>query len=1595
MSVAEVVDNSTAVIDEGSTPETSTLLSEPMHEEGNHLLNNIKDESNDASELDTLETAGLSENLEGVKNEINGPVADIRELVNGQQENLNTDEESESRRELVETDQAPSQGPESHAGLLESPSLITDDVVKVVDASSLDEEDVGRSLTGAGSDTQTENAIATSLDGAGELPLENGMESLIVKPASNVADTTLEPSLVGQSTPEGSTENTVTAVAEGSDLEVLRIEKSSPVADNVLVADAAIPVETEIHEDVGFSTAEEGKEMPSKHEDSGGHIPQSTTINMLEASADALPETSVDAKREGADGGPADEGQVHSIEGDVAIVHNTEAKETGEASRVTGEYDIAGDGPIELPANTLEPSFTGSTVGDEQVGLHSSAVPDPVTNSEHSEAHQIEIEHLSDPSSIPVSDGTNLIMEEASSENADSSNIGEVSEPSDQQSTGAEVITNIEAVNADDGSPAIQDGGAQSSEASTAESAPSPESTIDSKEIDPVDEGVQETSPDAIMNSEEFKSEPSSSPNNVQSVEVIPAPDLVVEQSSVVEGISMIDSGKHQEDPEIADNIHVPATVVGDHIDTQDGLASLDADLEVAQLSDVPVENPEIADGLPAPATVVEDHIDAAHDELATPDADLEVAQSSDVPVEGASIINSEKHLEENPGIADELPAPVTLVDDHIDAAPDELVNPDVDLEVAIKDQQLLPEAAQEVLPDEAVKLEQEKVQPEGSPSIDNIENIKYYSAPDLVAEQSAALPSEGASSIASEKQLEETPQMAGETQVPSTAVEGQLEPQDEPVDPDTYADIPPQVVNRDHQLLSEEALEALPDEQDKPVQDQSEARPNLDVVGESETNPVVELTVEKSSTVPTADIMIVSNTQIEASVTSADDVEGAPTLGGELGASKDDPSNPPDSPVVEGLQDDSNLTVISENNLVGLEEPVSHPDNAGLVEVANVSVERYQKEDPAIEGSDVQPVSHDLSEEAVLPAETSPTVIAERPTGNVVEEESLEAPQALRDTIDSSVLQAAGADLGNSSLPVQSGLHEKPLSMIQEPRLINEGLDITLTGQNEAAKATDNNDLEVDREAVGIDESSAEPLAPQPMTLETLDNSLAITGDLELPKDPEIPPAAVSPVSAADLHTKDVLDMEPVADINHSDVSNLGAEVSDIEVPKSPWTPSYSVTNQGPDMTVEEDTSDVDLASSDMPAGAEPPVLIVDTVHDQVKPSAEKPEATETPSRPSSPWVPSYSVSVQGSPAVSAHNSPVIAAVDIPANDVLVFEDDPSISEVERDVGVNPSNQLVSDQTTPSSDSELNQVHAESITEVMEESASGAQLEDRDERVDQIAVNEKGLVELDAPVVDHVEALPETEVAFTSDLIKDEAQIILDTEGSADSVISSIADAEENHDGGDTSNHVINAVDLERPESSWNVSPLDVPLQEQNPNTESASINVIVTDLESSVPEVHTLADVSKATIPEESKDHSRPSSPWVPSYSVSVQGSPSVSVHTSPVIAPAVLAESESSESSVRETLTVPPDETVVPNVIHESKEEHSVGSLVPEDSNVVPVQSVTPSEVNYEPNETITESTSPGQDNLDALTVTVDEESQREQEAEQYDGMQETVC
>ncbi|KAJ3786997.1 hypothetical protein GGU10DRAFT_156352 [Lentinula aff. detonsa] len=174
----------------------------------------------------------------------------------------------------------------------------------------------------------------------------------------------------------------------------------------------------------------------------------------------------------------------------------------------------------------------------------------------------------------------------------------------------------------------------------------------------------------------------------------------------------------------------------------------------------------------------------------------------------------------------------------------------------------------------------------------------------------------------------------------------------------------------------------------------------------------------------------------------------------------------------------------------------------------------------------------------------------------------------------------------------------------------------------------------------------------------------------------------------------------------------------------------------------------------------------------------------------------------------------------------------------------------------------------------------------------------------------------------------------------------------------------------------------------------------------EPSVPEVNVIPEISEATVanPEEIKESSRPSSPWVHSYSVSVQGSPSVSAHPSPLLVMTDLPESEAPRSVVlelSEELVNPPsvsDEIATPDVTSELIEEPSLDSMVCQDNSVAPAERVTESlsetslELSSESTEDVAAQGAVQDETVDTVS-TVEGSDDATQTVQEYDSKQET--
>ncbi|KAG2133654.1 uncharacterized protein EDB93DRAFT_1173961 [Suillus bovinus] len=130
---------------------------------------------------------------------------------------------------------------------------------------------------------------------------------------------------------------------------------------------------------------------------------------------------------------------------------------------------------------------------------------------------------------------------------------------------------------------------------------------------------------------------------------------------------------------------------------------------------------------------------------------------------------------------------------------------------------------------------------------------------------------------------------------------------------------------------------------------------------------------------------------------------------------------------------------------------------------------------------------------------------------------------------------------------------------------------------------------------------------------------------------------------------TTAVEDVTEQQEIATSPALNLA---TDIERPKSPWSPSYSVMTQGPGVPVEEHVTAYEGDDDAAPAQSQTPEIIIDEVDAVVSEVGADMEVSEfqievlqvaeeqvalgelEEPHPKSPWTPSYSVTVQGNVA-------------------------------------------------------------------------------------------------------------------------------------------------------------------------------------------------------------------------------------------------------------------------------------------------------------------------------------------------------------------------
>ncbi|KAJ3926416.1 MAG: hypothetical protein NXY57DRAFT_727254 [Lentinula lateritia] len=572
------------------------------------------------------------------------------------------------------------------------------------------------------------------------------------------------------------------------------------------------------------------------------------------------------------------------------------------------------------------------------------------------------------------------------------------------------------------------------------------------------------------------------------------------------------------------------------------------------------------------------------------------------------------------------------------------------------------------------------------------------------------------------------------------------------------------------------------------------------------------------------------------------------------------------------------------------------------------------------------------LKEESIADLAQDEPVDLFRENSGALVEESLNADPAtsligsvVKDHSTDTIVQflSSGEAISDASINQFTEMEQRP---VLEPQIqVNQRAEVP---QDEAADDSEAPTNEVVPPAAPEAPFAEDIVPPIMVTVDSQDEISSHTLGLEKPSlDQEIQLTELTTSSeSAQIDVEKLVEVmpdTPSVETAPEDSSDLRVHVTEVERPESPWTSSYSVSDQGPDVTREEDISEIEqLPVSDVVTSAESSVPMVNIVLEESEPTANivpeefeptdaNPEERKEPSRPSSPWVPSYSVSVQGSPSISAQG------LDFPNKESPAHPAESSVDELipgteelpELDIEIAPSVY----QDEPEDNTAIPSAGLDQLPEV----PFGVHLEITENPQEPVSISDEE-VPVGVSVADSslqgrldIEDAPAT-VAIENREGEHENE---DTTEPAD-VVNAVGAEEIRSEIGaeDSMNLSINTTEIDRPKSPWtpsysviNQGP-DMAREEDIPEIQQLPPSSVPAGQELPVPEVNIIPEVSEATVanPEEPKESSRPSSPWVPSYSVSVQGSPSVSAHSSPVLAATELPENvipviELSEESV----------------------------------------------------------------------------------------------
>lgn len=394
----------------------------------------------------------------------------------------------------------------------------------------------------------------------------------------------------------------------------------------------------------------------------------------------------------------------------------------------------------------------------------------------------------------------------------------------------------------------------------------------------------------------------------------------------------------------------------------------------------------------------------------------------------------------------------------------------------------------------------------------------------------------------------------------------------------------------------------------------------------------------------------------------------------------------------------------------------------------------------------------------------------------------------------------------------------------------------------------------------------------PEISELHVVTSQVPVNGEhTEVNKDSE-PPIVHIEISGEIEETEAVEQPETIAVEEVTEQQEIAASpalsiASDIERPKSPWTPSYSVITQGPGVPDEEHVNAYEGDDDDAaPAQSHTPEIIIYEVativpeiaadvevfgQSQVEVSqlAEEQITLGEPEEPhpASPWTPSYSVTVQGNVVQTneglddIEQLPPSAAQSDTADG---FEEQPvsfteALSEVTSSTTVVADQHVMPSATLDESDAPDSAVQAEAQDIALEQSV--------------IAQAEPSVPTPPEPAP--VEEMPEEEIEQGSFIVDDESTHL------------SASDP-----------------DGERSSSPWTLSysvtglKLASALEDQAVAKDGESIEhgsfIIETQAPVDVEDAPGIKSDSELLTPVDDPVGERPKSPWTPSYSVTMQG-------------------------------------------------------------------------------------------------------------------------